>query len=148
MTGTFLPQVRLPDMNLWEEQGRWLRPGGIAAWTGEGGKRTKGHLVVGAPGSAYCGYFCYPQGLHEPQSWPGTVRTQWLLVYPVRPEAVAAQRECWLLTHWQLPHSHLIHSGHFKYNPLHIIIIEDGACDVLQMQIGKCWTSFSKYVVY
>ena len=125
------------------EAGGWGQV--AAAWSGEGW-RTKGHLVASAS------WVRPPLRLFLPAArfaWTSIMvaRTQWLLLYPVAPEALAAQRERWLLTCWQLLRSHLIHHGHFKYNPLHIIIIEDGACDVL-MQIGKCWTSFSKYVVY
>ena len=91
MTGTFLPQVRLPDMNLWEpgrqvveEEARcYLLHEDLRAVEGEEDKRPPG-------GSQPLGHRRFPQTLRAPRSW----RTQWLLLYPVNPRR---SRPAWVL---------------------------------------------------
>ena len=92
MTGTFLPQVRLPDMNLWEpgrqvveEEARcYLLHEDLRAVEGEEDKRPPG-------GSQPLGHQRFPQTLRAPRSW----RTQWLLLYPVNPRS--RSRPAWVL---------------------------------------------------
>ena len=90
MTRTFLPQVRLPDMNLWEP-GRQVveeEPGATCCmrtwelWRGGGQKATWWQRL---------GHRRFPQTLRAPRSW----RTQWLLLYPVNPRS--RSRPAWVL---------------------------------------------------
>ena len=92
MTGTFLPQVRLPDMNLWEpgrqvaeEEARcYLLHEDLRAVDGGGGGQK-------ATWWQRLGHRRFPQTLRGLRSW----RTQWLLLYPVNPRS--RSRPAWVL---------------------------------------------------
>ena len=104
MTGTFLPQVRLPDMNLWEpgrqvveEEARcYLLHEDQRAVEGEEDKRPPG-------GSAWVTGVSRKLRMHlDPNDY---CCIRWIR------GAEAAQRECWLPTLRQLLNVHSIHSG-------------------------------------
>ena len=122
MTGTFLPQVRLPDMNLWEP-GRQVveeEPGAtccMRTWELWRGRRTKGHLVA-APGSPAfpANFACTSIMAANPMTIAVSGESA-----EQKPPSVSADYQHWGSCSTSTRST--LGSGHFKHNPLHAAIL-------------------------
>ena len=125
------------------ERGRWLGPGGCCMeWRGvedkrpPGGERLLGQTTIAAISAAckVCMNLNHGCANSMTIAVSGRARSIGCSAWALITDLLLAAAPLPLDTPWALQIQPAAHNNH-------------RGCDVL-MQIGKCWTSFSKYVVY